>query len=114
MPKSQRNSPEVSCKPADIKMPLSFEDTLRLRNEPDKDLPETIQRELSISRIYLSGIPHRRDVDDYMSSVEELDATCSIRLPAGASFGLPGRTGERLDRVPVAVTAETSTAPHRP
>src|SRR4030088_1389089 len=110
MSKSRRRSPDTPHS----EKPLSFEHTLKLRNEPDKDLPEAIKKELSTLRIYLRGIPHRRDVDDYLTSVEEMEATWSIRLPAGASIGLAGRTGDRLDRASVAVAEGTSTAPHRP
>ena len=90
MPRSRRNSPETSYRQTHSEMPMSFENTLRLRNEPDKDLPEAIQRELSTPRIYLHGTPHARDVDNYLTSVEEMEATWSIRLPAGASIGLAG------------------------
>jgi V8-like Glu-specific endopeptidase len=114
MPTSRQSALETLYRQTHSGTPLSFEDTLRLRNEPDKDLPEAIQRELSTPRIYLRGIPHRRDVDDYLTSVEEMEATWSIRLPAGASIGLAGRTGERLDRASVVVAEGTLTAPHRP
>jgi V8-like Glu-specific endopeptidase len=105
MPQSYQSSPET---------PLSFEHTLKLENVPDKDLPEAVKRELSTPKIYLRGIAHRRDVDDYLTSVEDIEATWSIRLPRGASVGLPGRTGERLDRASVALAEGSSTDPHRP
>src|SRR5690242_18051422 len=114
MPTSRQSASEMPYRQTYSETPLSFEDTLKLRNEPDKDLPAAIQRELSTPRIYLRGIPHRRDVDDYLTAVEEMEATWSIRLPAGASIGLAGRTGERLDRASAVVSAGTSTAPHRP
>src|SRR5215471_16191019 len=64
MPTSRKRAPKTHHKQRHAETPLSFEDTLKLRNEPDKDLPEAIQRELSTPRIYLHGIPRRRDVDD--------------------------------------------------
>jgi V8-like Glu-specific endopeptidase len=113
MSKSRQSSPNKPTKPHSEK-PLSFEHTLRLRNEPDRELPEVIKRELSTPRIYLRGIAHRRDVDGYLTSVEEAEATWSISLPEGASVGLAGKTGHRLDRASVSVAKGISTAPHRP
>jgi V8-like Glu-specific endopeptidase len=94
--------------------PLSVEQTLKLDNEPDKPLPDAVKRELSGAKIYLRGIAHRRDVDDYVSAVDETEATWSIRLPSDASLGLPGRTAARLDRSSVAVAEGHSTGLHRP
>ena len=97
-----------------IGIPWSFEHTLKLKNEPDGDLPEPIRRELSVPRIYLRGIPHRRDIDDCVTSREDIEAAWSIRLPSEASIGLPGRTAERLDRSSVIGGEDRSTVPHRP
>lgn len=94
--------------------PLRFEETLNLTNEPDKDIPEEVKSELSTPRIYLHGISHRGDFEDHLNFVEGMKATWSIRLPAGASLGLPGRTGERLDRASTLIPEGTSTSPHRP
>ena len=69
MPRSHQSSPEIPHKQAQSQTPLSFEHILKLENEPDKDLPEAIKRELSTPKIYLRGIAHRRDVDDYLTSV---------------------------------------------
>jgi V8-like Glu-specific endopeptidase len=113
MPRSHHSSREPH-KQMHSQMPLSFEHTLKLKNEPDKDLPEAIKRELSIPKIYLRGIADRRDLDDYLTSFEEIKATWSIKLPTGASVGLPGQTGERLDRASVALAEGSSTDPHRP
>ena len=110
MSKSHQSSTDLPHKQA----PLSFEHTLKLKNEADKDLPEAIKRELSRPKIYLRGIAHRRDIDDYLTALEEIEATWSIRLPGDASIGLPGRTAERLDRASVAVAEDSSTAPHKP
>src|SRR5215472_6631442 len=67
-----RNSHQHSTDPAHKEAPLSFEHTLKLRNEPDRDLPGPIKRELSLPRIYLRGIPHRRDVGDYLTAREDI------------------------------------------
>ena len=114
MSHSQESSHEKSEGRKHGEKPLSSEDTLKLQNEPDKDLPEAIHGELSASRIYVHGVGHRRDIDDYMNAVEGLEGTWSMRLPSGASVGLPGRTGERLHRASVAIDKDTSTTPHRP
>jgi hypothetical protein len=114
MPRARQSSVETSNRQTHRQTPLSFEDTLKLQNEPDKALPEGVKKELATPTIYLRGIAHRRDVDDYLSAVEDLEATWSIRLPGGASIGLAGRTGERLDRASVAVAEGTSTSPYRP
>lgn len=94
--------------------PLSFEQTLMLDNEPDKPMPNDLECELSEARIYLRGITHRHNIEKYLTAVEKFEATWSIRLPNDVSFGLPGRTAERLDRNSVAVSEGHSTAPHRP
>ena len=114
MSHSQESSHEKSEVRKHGEKPLSSEDTLKLQNEPDKDLPEAIHRELSASQIYIHGVGHRRDIDDYMNAVEGLEGTWSIRLPSGTSLGLPGRTGERLHRASVAIDKGISTTPHRP
>jgi V8-like Glu-specific endopeptidase len=114
MANSRQGSHEKRTQQTHGQAPLSFEDTLKLPNVPDKALPESINKELSTQRIYFSGLAHSRDIDDCLSSVEDLQATWSLRLPSEASIGLPGRTGERLDRAAVAVAEGTSTAPHRP
>ena len=110
MPQSYQSSTDLPHKQA----PLSFEHTLKLENVPTRTYPKRSKRELSTPKIYLRGIAHRRDIDDYLTSVEDIEATWSIRLPSGASIGLPGRTGERLDRASVAVAEGSSTDPHRP
>jgi V8-like Glu-specific endopeptidase len=114
MPVSQRSKSHRSNGQTSDQTPLSFEDTLRLENRPEKDLPEAIRRELSTQKIYLSGIRHRRDLDDYVNAVEDSDATWSIELPHGASIGLAGQTGERLDRASEDIVDGNSTAPQAP
>jgi len=49
MAKSHQSSTDLPHKQA----PLSFEHTLKLKNEPDEDLPEAIKRELPRPKIYL-------------------------------------------------------------
>jgi V8-like Glu-specific endopeptidase len=94
--------------------PLGFEEMLRLQDEPDREQPEAIKEELLRPRIYLSGIPRRGGVADYLTSHEELKRTFSMRLPAGASIGLAGRTGVRLTRTRAKAALVTSMTPHRP
>jgi V8-like Glu-specific endopeptidase len=101
-------------RPANTPSPLSAEETLRLRESCDKDLPEEIHRELTTPRVYLHGLTHRAQIDDRLAAVEEMEATWSIRLPAGASLGLPGRSAERIDRSSVVLTDGRSTPPNKP
>jgi V8-like Glu-specific endopeptidase len=93
---------------------MTFEQTLKLNNEPDKELPEKVKREMSTPRIYLHGVKDRKHLDDCLGSVDAIEKTWSIRVPSELSIGLPGRTAERLDRSSVAVTEGSSTKPHRP
>ena len=87
---------------------------LKLQNEPDKHFPEAIRKELSMPHIYLQGLAHRKDIEDHFNAVEESEGTWSISLPAGTSFGLRGRTAERLDRPSTSVIEVSSTEPHKP
>jgi V8-like Glu-specific endopeptidase len=114
MATSQQRSHERLNRPIQSKTPWSFEETLRLRNEPDKELPEALRGELTTPRIEISGISRRNDVDDHMTAAEGMDASWSIRLPVGVNLGLAGRTAERLDRAAVDIAEGTFTAPHRP
>lgn len=97
-----------------VEVPLSVEETMRLQDEPDEAVPEELQRELAAPRVYLQGLAHRADVDDHLAAVEEIEGAWALRLPAGASLGLPGRSGERLDRQSVAVEEGNHTSPSRP
>jgi hypothetical protein len=114
VPKSRQSLSEASNQQTRKPPPLSFEQTLRLENKPDKAVPEPIRQDLATPRIYIRGIAHRRDVDDYLTSVEEAESTWSIKLPHGASLGLPGRTGERMDGASLAIAEGSVTSPHRP
>jgi V8-like Glu-specific endopeptidase len=103
----------ISDKTTSEPAPLNVEETLRLEAQPDKGLPEAIQRDLSTPKIYLHGVAHRTDLDDRLAAADGIDATWSIKLPPGASVGLPGVTGELLDRALVTVP-EGATPPNQP
>src|SRR5438309_10592563 len=94
--------------------PLSFEGTLALKEEPDQALPAAIKSSLSTPKIHISNITNRSEIENRLAPVGEIGSTWSIKLPDGASFGLPGQTGERLDRAAVALPEGLSTASYRP
>src|SRR5438105_5472114 len=94
--------------------PLTFEQTLQFQNEPDKPLPEEINLELSTQKIHLSGIANRSTIENRLALIDEAESIWSIKLPDGAALGLPGRTGELLDRASVAVPEGLSTDPQKP
>ncbi len=97
-----------------VASPLTAEEMLRLPEECDKPLPGDINRELATPRIYLHGVAQRTQIDDYLSAVQGMEASWSIKLPEGAGVGLPGRSAERLDRAAVVIPEGHCTTPYKP
>ncbi len=114
MAKTQVSLSKTHPKQIGAKAPLSAEDMLGLQNEPNQALPEAVQKELATPRIYLEGVSHRSAIEDCLSAVEGTDAAWTLRLPPGASAGLSGRTGERLNRATAGMSGAVSTPPYRP
>jgi V8-like Glu-specific endopeptidase len=112
--RAESGSPGREAERPRLASPLTAEETLTLAEECDKRLPADTQRELETPRVYLHGVPHRMQVEDQLSAVDEVEAAWSIRLPEGAGLGLPGRSAERLDRAAVTVPEGLFTPPHKP
>ena len=91
MPKTSR---DTTKRGRGDRAPLSFEQTLRLEHEPDKNIPHAIKQELTRSRLYLHGLADRRDLDDCVTSVDGSEQAWMLRLPSEVSLGLPGRSAE--------------------
>lgn len=94
--------------------PHLFEETLRLQDEPDKALPTRVAKALATPRLYVTGVADQSEVAQHISPVEGVDAAWSLALPHAHNFGLPGRTGERLDRASVEIPGGDSVEPQRP
>lgn len=94
--------------------PLTFEQTLALANQPDRPIPADLARALRTPKVYLNGATDRPAIVDRLTAVDDSGTGWSLQLPDGVSTGLPGRTGERLNRRAVTLPQGDSTQPHRP
>jgi V8-like Glu-specific endopeptidase len=114
MPKAIKTRKAHSSHGAHGAAPFSPEHILRLEDEPDKPMPADVKSELSAAKYYISGVANRRDLDECVSAAEGHKSTWALRLPDHVSAGLPGRSGERLDRNKEIVAKGATTAPRRP
>ena len=106
--------PKTHPKQPSVEAPLSGEDMLMMQDQPDRAMPDALQKELATPRIYLEGISHRSMIEDCLSAVETKEGTWALKLPTGASLGLAGQTGERLNRAAAGMSGIASTPPHQP
>jgi V8-like Glu-specific endopeptidase len=110
-PKKSQGQPKRGNK---ARAPFSAETLQKMSIEPDKSMPESVKRELSTPKLYVSGPSSRSHFDECVQPVDGMKSTWSLRLPSNSNFGLAGLTGMRMDRKATLVTESQSSAPGRP